>query len=69
MAIRRATLIPTAVEVLCPYCGEPQVAPSNGSETMWCLGVGDFGPGDDGKVAACNACDKPMRIEWTLKKP
>lgn len=59
---RKAVLVATTVEVLCPYCAEPHDSPS-GTQTMWALGVGDFGPNDQGRDQVCAACDKTFRID------
>jgi endogenous inhibitor of DNA gyrase (YacG/DUF329 family) len=66
-APRKAVLVATTVEVLCPYCAEPLIAPSNGSETMWALGVGDFGADDTGRTAPCPSCEKPVHIDPTVR--
>jgi hypothetical protein len=66
-APRKAVLVATTVEVRCPYCDVALAAPSNFSETMWALGVGDFGPDDTGRMALCDGCGKAVSIDPTVR--
>jgi len=58
-SIRPAQLVADAVSVLCPYCGEPQPNPRDGSE-QW--EKGDFRAVNDAPRSKCGSCDKEMFI-------
>lgn len=59
---RRAVLAVEAVSVLCPYCGEPQPSPDNGSD-MWTRMDFEKRSG----MRECTACDKRMLISSDSK--
>lgn len=55
--MQRAILCCEAVSVVCPYCGEPQPSPDNGSD-MWTRENFKAKSG----VFACTACDERLLI-------
>jgi hypothetical protein len=55
--MKRAQLACEAVSVLCPYCGEPQPSPDNGSD-MWTRENFDKKSG----IFGCTACDEQILI-------
>lgn len=57
--IRQARLVADAVAVCCPYCGEPQPNPVDGSE-QW--DKGHFRAYDDRPRKKCVACDEEMFV-------
>lgn len=56
---RPAQLVADAVSVLCPYCGEPQPNPKDGSE-QW--EKGHFRATNDEPRRKCVSCDEEMFI-------
>jgi len=52
--MKRAQLIADVVSVICPYCGEPQPNPEDGSEQWELLHFAR------GTSKTCTACDKRM---------
>ena len=55
---KRAQLIADAVNVLCPYCGEPQPNHADGSEQWTATNFAALTQA----IQACVACDERMQI-------
>lgn len=55
--VRTTLVVAVSVNVLCPYCGEPQPS-RDGSEQWMDADFGDEPP----LLRECVSCDKPMRV-------
>lgn len=64
--IRPAQLVADAVAVLCPYCGEPQPNPKDGSDLWEQSHFRAIAKEDSGK-RQCAACDATMHV-WSTPK-
>ncbi len=60
MALRPAIITAVSLNVCCPYCGEPQPAPDNGSDA-WMPSQVD--PEAAKGSRTCVSCDKTFRID------
>jgi DNA-directed RNA polymerase subunit RPC12/RpoP len=60
MTKRNAIIIAVALEVHCPYCGEPQPAPG-GSEMWEPREVEKYAELESGE-SVCVSCDKPFKL-------
>ena len=59
---RQAQIFAHSLEVCCPYCGEPQPAPSNGSDSWLIEEVAlHIGP------KTCVSCDKDFQLNIQTK--
>ncbi len=56
---RPAQLVADAVAVLCPYCGEPQPNPTDGSEQWEKIHFKAYG---ESSAKTCTSCDAVMMI-------
>lgn len=59
MSVRQAQLVATTLNVLCPYCGEPQPNPDDGSEqweTRQVERANETGAKD------CVSCERKFRV-------
>ena len=58
MPKRNAIISAASLSVCCPYCGEPQPAPDNGSD-MWFSSQVKAAAGTD---RVCVSCDESFRV-------
>lgn len=61
-AKRRAQLVADAVNVCCPWCGEPQPNGNDGSEQWTSKDIGDTIEGLRAGILTCVSCDKAFLL-------